>query len=71
MLRSSDFVTCKKDVMIRVGGVYISAFEHCRKMKFRTYLLLTLISKIFMLSWLSDFAVCSTSLYILNSGVYI
>ena len=36
MLRLSDFVTCKKNVIIRVVGVYISILEQ-RKMKFRTY----------------------------------
>ena len=36
----------EKDIIIRVGGVYYSVLEHCRKMKFRTYLHLTLISKI-------------------------
>ena len=51
----------EKDITIRGGG-YISALEHCKKMKFRTLLPLTLISKIFMLSWLSDFVVCNTPL---------
>ena len=56
------FVTCRKRYYYQSRGVYISALEHCRKMKFRTYLRLTLISKFFMLSRLSDFVVCSTSL---------
>ena len=55
----------------RVGVVYISFLEHCRKMKFRTFLYLTLISKNFMMSRFSDFVVCSTNLYIWSSGVYI
>ena len=44
-----------------------------RKMKFRTYLHLTLISKLFLLSRLSDFVVCSNLqvFYIWSSGVYI
>ena len=36
--------------------------------KIRTFLHLTLISKIFMMSQLSDFVVCSTNLYICSSG---
>ena len=36
----------------------------CRKRKFRTFLYLTLINKIFMMLQLSDFVVCSTNLYI-------
>ena len=35
----------EKDIIIRVGGVYISVLEHCRKRKFRIFLYLTLISK--------------------------
>ena len=27
----------KKDIIIRVGGVYVSVLEHCRKKKFRTF----------------------------------
>ena len=44
MLRLNDIVTCKKNIIIRVG-VIISALEHCGKVKFR--------STIFMLPWLS------------------
>ena len=54
MLRLSDFVILAKDIIIRVGGVYISVLEHCRKETFRTFLHLTLIGKFFMLSRLSD-----------------
>ena len=50
-------------------GIYISVLEHCRERKFRTFLHLTPISKIFMMSQLSDFVVCSTNLYISSSGV--
>ena len=62
MLRLSDFVTCRKRYYSQSGGggVYISALEHCRKMKFRTYLHLTLFKQFFMLSRLSDFVVCSS-----------
>ena len=61
ILRVSDFVMLKK--IIRVGGVYISVLEHCRKREFRTFLHLTLISKNFMMSRFSDFVVCSTNLF--------
>ena len=61
----------KKDIIIRVGGVYVSVLEHCRKRKFRTFLYLTLIGKNFMMSRFSDFVVCSTNHYIWSSGVYI
>ena len=48
-----------------MGGVYILiSEEHCRKKKFRTFLHLTLIGKILMMSQFSDFVVCSTNLYI-------
>ena len=47
MLRLSDFVACRKRFNNQNGGLDIPASEHCRKMKFRTYmyLRLTLISK--------------------------
>ena len=54
----------EKDIIIRVGGVYISVLEHCKKRKFRTFLHLTLISKKFMMSRFRDIVVCSTNLYI-------
>ena len=59
----------KKDIIIRVGGAYISVLEHCRKRKFRTFLHLTLIDKNFMMSRFSDFVMCSTNHYIWSSGV--
>ena len=72
MIRMSAFVTCRKRYYNQSRGVYISALEHCIMMKFRTYLHLTLLSKILMLSWLSDFAVCSTGLFILDQwGLYL
>ena len=46
MLRLSDFVTCRKGYYNQSSWVCISAFKLCRKMKFRTYLHLTLISRI-------------------------
>ena len=69
MLRLSDCVTCRKGYYSQSGeGVYISALENCRKMKFRTYLHLTLFKQFFMFSRLNDFVVCSTSFYIWSSG---
>ena len=59
----------EKDIIIRVGGVYILVVEHCRKGKVRTSLHLTLTSKMFMLSQMSDFVVCSTDLYIWSRSV--
>ena len=41
MLHFCDFVTCRKKYDNQSRGVYISALEHCIKMKFRTYLHLT------------------------------
>ena len=65
---------CQKQSLITVRSsnvfVSLSTYPHCRKMKFRTFLHLTLISKNFMMSWFSDFVVCSTNLYIWSSGVY-
>ena len=47
MLHLSDFVVGRKRFYNLSKGVYISTLEHCRKMKLgKTYLLLTLISKI-------------------------
>ena len=64
MLRLSDFVICRKRYYNQSREVYMSALEHCRKMKFRTYLHLTLISKFLLLSWLSDSVVCSIKVFI-------
>ena len=45
MLRLSDFVTCRERYYNQSErGLYLS-LEHCRKMKFRTFLNLTLIRK--------------------------
>ena len=46
MLRLSNFVTCRKGYYNQSSWVCISALKHCRKMKFKTYLLLTLIRRI-------------------------
>ena len=45
MLCLSDFVSCSKSLYILEWGVYISALEHYRKMKFIIQLHLTLINK--------------------------
>ena len=52
------------NIIIRVEEVYISVFEHCRKRKFRTFLHLTLLSKFFILSQLSDFVECVVQVFI-------
>ena len=47
MSRLSDFVTHRKRYYNQSGRVvFISALEHYRKIKFRTYIHLKLISKI-------------------------
>ena len=71
MLHLSDFVTCRKRYYNQSRGLYISALEHCKKMEITTCLHLTSMSNFFMLSLLSDFMVCGTSLYIWSSGDYI
>ena len=43
LLCLSDFMTCRKHFNVQSEGVDISALEHCRNMKFRTCLHLTLI----------------------------
>ena len=46
MLPLSDLCRVEKGFIFGDGGgVYISALEHCRKMKFRIQLHLTLINK--------------------------
>ena len=44
---TNDFVTCRKDIIIRVGGSISQLWNTVRKMKFRTFLHLTLIYKQF------------------------
>ena len=70
MLRLSDFVTCRKRFNNQSGGC-ISGLLHCRKMKFRTYLHPTVISKIYLsLSRLSDLVAYGPSLYIWSRALY-
>ena len=59
-LQYSDFVTGRKRFYNLSRGLCISASKYCRKMKFRTYVLDT-SKKNLLLSQLSDFIVCSTS----------
>ena len=56
----------EKDIIIRIGGSISQLWNTVGRWKFRTYLLLTLISKSFMLSRLSNFVVCRTSLRLSN-----
>ena len=44
LIRLSDFVSCSKFFFIFGVGVYTSALNHCRKIKFRIQLHLTLIN---------------------------
>ena len=60
----------ENDIIIRVGGVYVSVLEHCRKRKFRTFFHLTLIGKHFMMSRFNYFVVCK-SLYLEQWGLYL
>ena len=46
MLRFGDFVMCRKTFLITVG-VYMSASEHCSKMKLRAYFHVIVISKVY------------------------
>ena len=45
---NSDFVECRKRYNNQSRGVYISSLEHCRKMKFKIYLHLKIICKMFL-----------------------
>ena len=49
MVRLSDFVVDRKNFIIWVGGSVSHLQKHCRKMKFRTHIHLTLIRKMFYL----------------------
>ena len=66
MLRLSVFVAGRKRIYNPSMGLSISASKHCRKMKFRTYIHLTLVRKI--LSRLSDFVTCSEHFNIQSEG---
>ena len=55
MLRLNDFVTARKRFYNLSRGLFISASKHCRKMKFRTHIHLTLVSKMLCFS---DFMTC-------------
>ena len=66
MLHLSDFDTCRKRYN-QSRGVYISALDHCRKMKSSTHLYLNK-QNLSILSCLIDFVVCSSSLFIPKWG---
>ena len=59
MLILSNYVLLACINTIQIGPMVtfwvFSALEHCRKVKFRTYLHLTIFKQFFMLSRLSDF----------------
>ena len=74
MLGLSDFITGRKRFFNLSRGLCISASKHCWKMKFRIHVHVMFhcyVHVMFMLSWLSDFVVCSTSINIWSSVVYI
>ena len=52
------------------GGAHISASKHCRKMKFRTHICLTLVRKILILLRLTDFVTCSEG-FIIQRGPHL
>ena len=68
MLRLSDSVTCRKKYYNQSQSCLYLSFGTL-KMNFRTFLNLTLISKFFMLSRLSDFVVCGTNLYLVVGSI--
>ena len=70
MLRLSDFVTCRKRYYYKSGrGLCLSFGTLWEEAVYNIHLSDT-NRQIFMLSWLSDFVVSSTNLYIWSSGVY-
>ena len=69
MLRFNDFVAARKRYYNLSRGLFISASKHCRKMKFRTRIHLTLLSKnLLILLWLSDFMTCTERFNVQSDG---
>ena len=64
MVHLSDFVSCSKSFYFWSGGVYISGLEHCRKIKFRIQLYLTLVNTII-------FKTCHASVDLGNVHVHV
>ena len=66
MLRLNDFVAARK---IYYRGLFISASKYCRKMKFRTHIYLTLVSKnLLILLCLIDFMTCRERFNVQSEG---
>ena len=69
MLRLNDFVAARKRYYNLSRGLFISASKHCRKMKLRTHIHLTLVSKILLiLLCLSDFMTCRERFNVQSEG---
>ena len=69
MLRLNDFVTARKIYYNLSRGLFISASKYCRKMKFRTHIHLTLVSKnLLILLCLSDFMTCRERFNVQSEG---
>ena len=69
MLRLNDFVAARKRYYNLSRGLFISASKHCRKMKFRTHIHLTLVSKnLLILLCLSDFMTCREGFNVQSEG---
>ena len=62
MLRLSDSVIGRKRFIIRVGGLYFS-FGTLQEDEIQNIPSSVYEQNLFVLSWLSDLVVCSTSLY--------
>ena len=69
MLRLNDFVAARKRYNNLSRGFFISASKHYRKMKFRTHIHLTLVSKnLLILLCLSDFMTCREGFNVQSEG---
>ena len=72
MLCLNDFVAARKRYYNLSRGRFISASKDCRKMKFRTHIHLTLVSKnLLILLCLSDFMTCKERLMFRMRGPYL
>ena len=69
MLRLNDFVAARKRYYNLSRGLFITASKHCRKMKFRAHIHLTLVSKhLLILLCLSDFMTCRERFNVQSEG---
>ena len=69
MLRLNDFVAARKRYYNLSRGLFISSPKHCRKMKFRTHIHPTQVSKnLLILLCLSDFMTCRERFNVQTEG---